>query len=105
MMGLFKSTTVLNTRELELAEQAIEVAWAKIVRREPKRNTTDDDARREQLPKRLFAMAHQRLSTDHTSARSKKGRRSLDWIGCGLALFPESLQLAELGAGCFCLLQ
>ena len=48
--------TLLNLRELELAQQAYEVAWAKIVRREPKRNTTKDDERKELLRSRLFAM-------------------------------------------------
>jgi hypothetical protein len=47
--------TLLNLRELELAQQAYEVAWAKIVRREPKRNTTKDDERKELLRSRLFA--------------------------------------------------
>ena len=50
--------TVLNSRELELAQQAYEAAWVKIVRRELKRNTTKDDERKELLRKRQFAMAH-----------------------------------------------
>jgi hypothetical protein len=33
------------------------------------------------------------------------GERSLALIKWGLALFPESLHLTKLGAGCFCLLQ
>jgi len=52
--------TVLNSRELDLAQQAYEAAWGKIVRREPKRNTTKDDARKELLRKRQFAMMHRR---------------------------------------------
>ena len=52
--------TVLNSRELELAQQAYEAAWGKIVRRDRKRNTTKDDERKELLRKQQFAMVHRR---------------------------------------------
>ena len=58
--------TVLNSRELDLALQAYEAAWGKIVRREPERNITEDDERKELLRKRQFAMAHRRR--DRTAA-------------------------------------
>jgi hypothetical protein len=56
-MGSFKHPRFFDPLDLKIIDLVYEAAWAQLEARDPQRDTTKDDERRESLRKKVFAVA------------------------------------------------
>jgi hypothetical protein len=56
-MGSFKHPRFFDPVDLKIIDLVYEAAWAQLEARDPERDTTKDDERRESLRKKVFAVA------------------------------------------------
>jgi hypothetical protein len=64
-MGSFRGPRFFDPLDLEIIDRVYESVWAQLEARDPFRDRTQDDQRREALRKHVFDMAHSHIVGTH----------------------------------------